>query len=308
MTAPSPVPPPPPAPAQAAPRPPAVPVGGPAVATPTSKPVNPSLNGMVEPRAQAASAVPPSIFTKPAVPINKTPSPPPPPPPPVSPANPAVPPPARPALPNMPPASIGKVQEPEDIFAKANLGKGGPSYPHGAETVASIAESPGRGLMRKLARLIFFAAGAGVIVVAGYFGYQYFMAAQAPAVPQVPDTNAPAVNENVPTDTASNANANVPLGTVNENVPAVLAPADDPNSSLDSDSDGLTDYQETRIFMTDPLRLDTDADGLTDRDEALVWHSDPRNSDTDADGYADGSEVTNNYNPIGPGKLPDKSQ
>jgi hypothetical protein len=49
------------------------------------------------------------------------------------------------------------------------------------------------------------------------------------------------------------------------------------SSSLDSDNDGLTDYEEKQIYKTDPF-----------------------NPDTDGDGYSDGREVKNGYDPNNP--------
>jgi hypothetical protein len=53
-----------------------------------------------------------------------------------------------------------------------------------------------------------------------------------------------------------------------------------------------------------PAGLDTDSDGLTDLEESL-YGSDVRNPDTDLDGFLDGNEVFHLYNPSGkaPGKL-----
>lgn len=48
--------------------------------------------------------------------------------------------------------------------------------------------------------------------------------------------------------------------------------------------------------------LDSDSDGLTDKQEAL-YGTDPKKPDTDGDGYTDGQEVQSGYNPLGPGKL-----
>lgn len=183
--------------------------------------------------------------------------------------------------------------------------------PGGPDSGVSIAESPARGLARKLVRLVFFALGAAVVVIAGYFGYQYFLAAK-PAPEQISNTNnqiptnanVPAnanANANVPVPPAANDNLNIPP--LNVNVAPALAPQDDPNSMLDTDGDGLTDYQEVHIYHTDPLKADTDGDGLSDRDEVITWKTDPLNPDTDGDGYTDGNEVKNGYNPLGPGKL-----
>jgi len=52
-----------------------------------------------------------------------------------------------------------------------------------------------------------------------------------------------------------------------------------------------------------PLQeLDTDRDGLRDIDERR-YGTDINKTDTDGDGYSDWEEVTNGYDPKGPGKL-----
>lgn len=50
-------------------------------------------------------------------------------------------------------------------------------------------------------------------------------------------------------------------------------------------------------------KMDTDGDGLMNENEIMKWHSDPLKIDTDGDEYSDKTEVTNGYNPAGPGKL-----
>ena len=228
----------------------------------------------------------------------------------------------------MPPLSRPTTPEPEDIFSGSS--KTPTSYSKSPETTASIAESPARGFGRKLVRLLFLALGAAVIVAAGYFGYHYFLAATAKPAPvnENANTNAninikrpgvgnnantnqpPAVNANVNTNANVNASTppleNIPTpAPENTNQPAVfLPPQDDPNSTIDSDHDGLTDYQEVHVYHTDMLRADTDGDGLSDGDEVNIYHTDPLKADTDGDGYSDGVEVKGGFNPLGPGKLP----
>jgi hypothetical protein len=75
---------------------------------------------------------------------------------------------------------------------------------------------------------------------------------------------------------------------------------------LDSDGDGLTDYEEINVYDTDPFNPDTDGDGLTDFEEVIIYGTDPLNPDTDGDGYLDGEEVLNGYNPLGEGLLTDE--
>ncbi len=59
----------------------------------------------------------------------------------------------------------------------------------------------------------------------------------------------------------------------------------------DTDGDGLTDYQEVRVFGSDPLLQDTDGDGLDDLYETNTTGSDPTLEDTDGDGLDDLNEV-----------------
>ena len=86
--------------------------------------------------------------------------------------------------------------------------------------------------------------------------------------------------------------------------PAEAAPdkAVEPVVEVDSDSDGLTDALE-KALGTNILKLDTDGDLLSDFDEVKIYETDPLNMDTDGDGYKDGEEVSKGYNPKGPGKL-----
>lgn len=79
---------------------------------------------------------------------------------------------------------------------------------------------------------------------------------------------------------------------------------EEPEKSLDTDGDKLTDEVEDKIgtLKTD---VDTDKDGLTDGDEIILYKTDPLNPDTDGDSYMDGQEIKSGYDPKGPGKLPE---
>jgi len=75
----------------------------------------------------------------------------------------------------------------------------------------------------------------------------------------------------------------------------------------DTDGDGLTDYQEIYSdgkfgykpgLEPDPNNPDTDGDGLSDGDEVNVYRTDPNNLDTDGDGFTDGNEVSIGTNPL----------
>lgn len=59
--------------------------------------------------------------------------------------------------------------------------------------------------------------------------------------------------------------------------------------TLDSDFDGLTDYDEEHVYNTDPQNRDTDGDGLEDDDE-IELELNPLKKDTDGNGILDGDE------------------
>ncbi|MCA9979588.1 MAG: DUF4064 domain-containing protein, partial [Anaerolineales bacterium] len=77
--------------------------------------------------------------------------------------------------------------------------------------------------------------------------------------------------------------------------PAYLALATQ-DSGQDSDSDGLTDYEET-LLGTDPHGADSDGDGISDQDEVVgfelngrAYNTDPLKADSNEDGLDDGRE------------------
>jgi outer membrane protein OmpA-like peptidoglycan-associated protein len=61
--------------------------------------------------------------------------------------------------------------------------------------------------------------------------------------------------------------------------------------SLDSDKDGLSDYDEINVYKTNHLNADTDGDGLNDYVEVMQHKTDPLKADTDGDGLNDYAEV-----------------
>jgi outer membrane protein OmpA-like peptidoglycan-associated protein len=64
-----------------------------------------------------------------------------------------------------------------------------------------------------------------------------------------------------------------------------------PSKDVDSDGDGLSDWDEVNVYHTDPFNWDTDGDSLSDGDEVLKYHTDPLKVDTDGDGLSDYDEV-----------------
>ncbi len=61
-------------------------------------------------------------------------------------------------------------------------------------------------------------------------------------------------------------------------------------TSADSDSDGINDRDEIKLYKSDPLNPDFDDDGLSDGDE-VRYHTNIFDSDTDNDGLADSDEI-----------------
>lgn len=55
-------------------------------------------------------------------------------------------------------------------------------------------------------------------------------------------------------------------------------------NALDSDNDGLSDYEEVNFYGTDPEDPDTDGDGIADGEELALW-GDNWNKDYDGDGF-----------------------
>ncbi len=62
--------------------------------------------------------------------------------------------------------------------------------------------------------------------------------------------------------------------------------------SQDSDKDGVSDYDELKVYGTNPRLIDTDEDGISDSDEVFVYNTNPNSKDSDEDGLFDFEEVT----------------
>ncbi|WP_125777988.1 hypothetical protein [Antribacter gilvus] len=69
-----------------------------------------------------------------------------------------------------------------------------------------------------------------------------------------------------------------------------LPPIESTPTIVDSDGDGLEDYDETTEWLSDPANVDTDGDGLGDGDEIDMGIA-PITTDTDGDGLGDAYEV-----------------
>lgn len=214
-----------------------------------------------------------------------------------------------------------------------------------ASAVSDVeAEKPGGGKFLKIA---IFAVLAAILILGAYLIYTNFLSNEAKivvdkneaAVVDSAANQAGAVDTQVDTETNNQNNQEdfiVPIMDQNEfpggddsvepmtEVPAETDPAtvdsdgdglsdyDEINiygtnpNLIDTDFDGLTDYEEVMTHKTNPLKLDTDTDGLSDYEEIKIYGTDPLKLDTDGDGYSDGDEVKAGYDPLdaGGGRLP----
>lgn len=91
------------------------------------------------------------------------------------------------------------------------------------------------------------------------------------------------------TDEMTNTNPELTPATSDTGTPGVDVPPDD-------DQDGLSNAREQELG-TNASSSDSDSDGITDYDEVEVYGSDPLKTDTDGDGNSDGTEVQNGYSP-----------
>ncbi|MCK4355242.1 hypothetical protein KAW43_02785 [Candidatus Parcubacteria bacterium] len=66
----------------------------------------------------------------------------------------------------------------------------------------------------------------------------------------------------------------------------------------DTDGDGLSDGDEMSEYHTNPTEKDTDNDGLTDYQEIKIYHTNPQKPDTDGDGILDGKEIRSGSNAL----------
>jgi hypothetical protein len=221
-----------------------------------------------------------------------------------------------PIPPTFPEPSAAKPGQPEDIFKE--IDKAGfpqsqynekPPVPAGPpQPLTALPDDIGvsGGINRK-----FYLVGLIVLILilagGGYFAYARFFKS-SPAVEPAPNGNidsaadnnaniAPAQNDNQNLNENANENANLPPEQ-NQN----LNSNTNGTAAIDSDKDGLTDAEEAQLG-TDAMQADSDGDGLSDWDEVRVYKTNPLNPDSDGDGYIDGEEVKNGYNPLGPGRM-----
>jgi len=182
------------------------------------------------------------------------------------------------------------------------------NYAEPSSLVMTAGASSGAGL-KKILTVVLILLVVAILALAGWWVYGKFFADKSidKNVPATVDFNS--VLKNLNDDLQKNT---VQPAVNNENKPVedyqdTVLP--DINTSTlpvmieqDSDSDKLTDFEEDTLG-TNPNKVDTDFDGLSDYDEVKVYFTNPLRADSDNDGFMDGLEVQNGYDPLGPGKL-----
>lgn len=93
-------------------------------------------------------------------------------------------------------------------------------------------------------------------------------------------------------DASGSSNPTTVLMDANKTVGATFV-----EDSRDPDSDGLTNYQEIIVRLTNPDLADTDSDGVNDGQE-VTDATNPLIADSDGDGLTDGDEKTRSTNPL----------
>ena len=220
----------------------------------------------------------------------------------------------RPPTPSTPPSpTSGFTPQPppvEDIFSQTETAAapkiGRPLQPGEAQVMPMGGDVFGRRSIFDNKLLMAVLLLVGLAVIGGII-----WAAVSFLIPKKQPVNA---NLNVPVNANANINANINANVntnvnTNENInaPANLNANIDANANIptapikDNDNDGLSDEEEAQLG-TDPMNFDTDSDGLMDRVEVRIYKSDPLNKDTDGDGYDDGVEVFNGYDPTKTGQ------
>lgn len=206
--------------------------------------------------------------------------------------------------PNQPPVAPGIATE--DIFSDTDNAPSAAlaGKPAVFQPAAAPAPIPDEGGGKKVLVLVLLVAALAVFGAGAWYAYRLF-GGQRPEVSPTMDGSPigePIGSEDVTLDQVEEPADPTPAPPTPVDQPAPVEAAAPVTAAPDSDLDGLTNEEET-VLGTDPLKNDSDSDGLYDREEIKVYRTDPLKADSDGDGFQDGQEVAGGYNPLGAGKL-----
>ncbi len=179
---------------------------------------------------------------------------------------------------------------------------------------ASRPRSAQTGGSYKKVGLVIILVGAALIMVLAYFGYQMIFNSDSASEQVKPeDSGSQAVQEQttdneqvtVPDDEDAISATSTPDGSINNQTASS-------SDNIASSSDGITvEIATSTINIIDDIASssvsisvgeDSDGDGLSDISESALGTSQYL-ADSDSDSYADLAEISNGYNPAGPGKI-----
>ncbi|MFA5126700.1 MAG: hypothetical protein WC465_01695 [Patescibacteria group bacterium] len=157
----------------------------------------------------------------------------------------------------------------------------------------------------KTARLVVILVVVLLVLAGGAAAYYFLVMKKAPSL--TTNTNTPVLNTNLNPENNIGQNTNTPADVSDSDSDGLtdVEETDLKTDALnpDTDNDSLSDRDEAKVYKTNPLIGDTDGDGLSDSEEVEIWQTDPLIGDTDGDSYPDGTEVKNGFSPLGAGKL-----
>lgn len=144
----------------------------------------------------------------------------------------------------------------------------------------------------------------GLILITGlvYLSYVFIIKPQAGGTTAPVATQAPKISSVVDVINGERATTTAEIPAVVANSVATITPItlDLATSSASSTLDNSVSTGNQSVSLS-PL-LDSDGDGLND-DEEKILGTDFQMADSNSNGYPDLTEINNNYNPIGTGKL-----
>ena len=157
----------------------------------------------------------------------------------------------------------------------------------------------------KLKFILILVLAVVILAAAAYLVYTKFKSSSAdqnlvvPSEPIVTNTPEAPLSPITPSEPVVSDNIVMP----EPETPAVVA-TETPIAvvPVDSDADSLTDSEE-QILGTNINLIDSDFDGLSDYEELKIYLTNPLNVDSDGDSFKDGDEIKSGYNPNGAGKL-----
>ncbi len=199
------------------------------------------------------------------------------------------------------------------MFAGLDAGLGSPIPPAGmnpaqpAMAAGGMAPEPAGGSRKYfiVGFLVLLLIGIGV---GGYFAYVKFSSMvseteeQPAAVETSDDTAAPAAVKPA-VETAETATTTEVAAATSTATTSPLAGVE--TATTTPEAVATTTPAATTTAVAADRTKDSDSDGLTDYEETNFYQTNLSIADTDGDGFSDGAEVKNGFNPLGAGKMID---